>query len=99
MTLINQITLNDIKYDLLKIIEPYDHQMEKSPKIDPVRRLFKSYLSDLQKDKQIHDFSIETSFNRENCTTYGVNVQLLHNRAPKKLKIHVGHFVYPWIKR
>lgn len=91
----NFISLNDIKYDLLKIIEPWDGVLEqKNPR--PVRQLFISYLSHLQKDKLIYDFSIDTS-NRTDGFTFDVNVRIAASRSPKKLKIHVGAFQHPWV--
>jgi len=90
----NDITLNDIKYDLLKIIEPYDGRLE-SGKPRPVRHLFVQYLRDLQKEKLIYDFGIDTT-DRDTAITFDVNIRLAPNRSPKKLKIHVGTFQYPW---
>jgi hypothetical protein len=88
------ISLNDIKYDLLKIIEPWDGVMEKhNPR--PVRHLFIRYLNDLQKEKMLYDFSIDTA-NRENAVTFDVNIRISPTRSPKKLKIHVGAFTPPW---
>lgn len=89
------ISLNDIKYDLLKIIEPWDGLLEPhNPR--PVRSLFIQYLNDLQKEKMIYDFSIDTT-TRENAFTFDVNVRMSPTRSPKKLKIHVGMFTYPWV--
>jgi len=89
------ISLNDIKYDLLKIIEPWDGVLEaKNPR--PVRRLFTAYLNDLQKEKMIYDFSIDTA-DRDNAFTFDVNVKITPTRSPKKLKIHVGIFQAPWV--
>lgn len=91
------ISLNDIKFDLLKIIEPWDGLLENN-KPRPVKRLFLSYLEDLQKSKLIYDFSVDTS-DRENSITFDVNIKMSANRSPKKLKIHVGCYTHPWIKR
>jgi hypothetical protein len=88
------LSLNDIKYDLLKIIEPSDGMLDTSnPR--PVRQLFNAYLRDLQKEKVIYDFSVDTS-TRENTFTFDVNIRISPTRAPKKLKIHVGMFTNPW---
>lgn len=90
------VSLNDIKFDLLKIIEPWDGALERTnPK--PVRRLFTQYLNDLQREKVIYDFSIDTS-DRGDAFTFDVNIRMGPHRSPKKLKIHVGMFTYPWIK-
>ena len=91
----NFISLNDIKYDLLKIIEPWDGQLSPD-KPRPVRSLFVEYLNDLQNENLIYDFSIDTS-NRENAITFDVNVRIAASRSPKKLKIHVGTYVHPWV--
>jgi hypothetical protein len=93
----NVISLNDIKFDLLKIIEPWDGILEAgNPK--PVRSLFNAYLSDLQKEKMIYDFSIDTA-DRETAFTFDVNIRMSPTRSPKKLKIHVGVFQAPWVKK
>ena len=90
------ISVNDIKYDLLKIIEPYDGIMEENnPK--PVYDLFLSYLKDLKK-RSIYNFSIDTS-SRVNAITFDICVQRSAARAPKKFKIHVGKFQHPWIRK
>ena len=52
------ININDVKYDLLKIIEPWDGILEEG-KSDPVYRLFVSYLNDLRKFGKIKDFTIK----------------------------------------
>lgn len=88
------ISLNDIKYDLLKIIEPWDGKLETgNPR--PVRTLFIRYLNDLQKEKLLFDFSIDVS-DRLNAVTFDINIRMSAYRSPKKLKIHVGNFTKPW---
>ena len=88
------ISLNDVKYDLLKIIEPHDGLLEAGhPR--PVRHLFIQYLNDLQKEKLIYDFSIDTA-SRENAITFDVNIRMSPTRSPKKLKIHVGVYQSAW---
>ena len=91
----NPISLNDIKFDLLKIIEPWDGRLE-SNNPRPVRKLFIAYLNDLQKEKSIYDFSIDTT-DRASAFTFDVNVRMSPTRSPKKLKIHVGIFSHPWV--
>jgi len=86
----NNISLNDIKYDLLKIIEPWDGILERRTAL-PVRKLFVAYLNDLQKEKLIYDFSIDIT-NRPNAYTFDINIRMSPMRSPKKLKIHVGMF-------
>lgn len=91
------ISLNDIKFDLLKIIEPWDGILEaNNPR--PVRHLFIQYLNDLQKEKLIYDFSIDT-MDRDSAVTFDVNIRMSPTRSPKKLKIHVGIFTAPWVEK
>ena len=90
------ISLNDVKFDLLKIIEPWDGVLAEGESY-PVRKLFIAYLNDLQKERAIYDFSIDT-VNRDNAITFDVNIRMTQYRSPKKLKIHVGTFRMPWCK-
>lgn len=90
----NFININDVKYDLLKIIEPWDGVLEEG-NAAPVERLFKSYLSDLRKFGKIKDFTITTT-DRDTAITFDVAVKFSIDRSPKKLKIHVGTFQFPW---
>ena len=75
-----RVSVNDIKWDLIKIIEPYD---------GIVRRLFTTYLSDLRYVGLINDFNIFSNI-RDNAITYDVSVKMSQERSDKKLKIHVG---------
>lgn len=89
------ISINDIKYDLLKIIEPYDGKlMQKQWK--PIFDLFNAYLNDLKEASTIKEHSVIYNI-RDNSITYDVNVKISNERSPKKLKIHAGTFQYPWI--
>ena len=93
----DRISINDIKNDLIKIIEPYDGRLEgKAGSEKRVERLFKTYLVDLTKSRQIQDFNIVSSV-RDTAVTYDVNVKINAERSPKKLKIHVGIFQLPWV--
>jgi hypothetical protein len=93
----DRISINDIKYDLIKIIEPFDGRLEgKAGSEKRVERLFKTYLVDLTKSRQIQDFNIVSSV-RDTAVTYDVNVKINADRSPKKLKIHVGIFQPPWV--
>lgn len=92
-----KLSLNDIKFDLLKIIAPWDGRLERSNS-KPVRNLFNAYLGDLQRDRIIYDYSIDTT-DRGNAFTFDVNIKMSMHRTPKKLKIHVGKFTHPWIKK
>ena len=92
----DRISINDIKYDLIKIIEPFDGRLEgKESSENRVKRLFTSYLIDLNKARKIQDFTIVSSV-RDTAITYDVNVKINADRSPKKLKIHVGIFQPPW---
>ena len=88
-----QYNINDVKYDLLKIIQPYDGLMHNNKDVSNIRKLFISYLSDLKYSWKIFSFEIE-SVEKENAYTFDVQVQMNRERSPKKLKIHVGKLVY-----
>jgi len=88
------ININDVKYDLLKIIEPWDGVLEQDQS-GPVYKLFTAYLNDLRKSGKIKEFTV-TSTNRDTAITYDVAVKFSIDRSPKKLKIHVGTFQFPW---
>lgn len=95
----DRISINDIKHDLIKIIEPYDGRLEaKEGSENRVKRLFKGYLADLTKTRKIQDFTIVSSV-RDTAITYDVNVKINADRSPKKLKIHVGIFQPPWVDK
>lgn len=91
------IAMNDIKYDLLKIIEPWDGVLNEKQH-QPVYNLFNSYLGDLKKDDYIKEYLISYSV-KENTISFDVSVKINSERSAKKLKIHVGTFKYPWIKK
>ena len=86
-------SIQNIKYDLLKIIEPYDGYMFNRKDTDRVRALFLSYLSDLRNSKRINEYHIY-SIIKENAITFDVSIKLHKDRSAKKLKIHVGTFQY-----
>ena len=94
----NRISINDIKYDLIKIIEPYDGILEaKHTNEKIVNKLFTSYLMDLVKQRKIQEFTITSSI-RDTAITYDVAIKVNADRSPKKLKIHVGIFQHPWVQ-
>lgn len=95
--MITSISQADIKYDLLKIIEPYDGVMTKKDN-KKVFDLFNSYLGDLRADRHIKDYTIYYNF-KDNSMAYDVGIKLSNERSPKKLKIYVGLFSHPWIKK
>jgi hypothetical protein len=86
----NRISINDIKWDLIKIIEPHDGRL--------VNNLFTSYLKDLQKERKIQDYNIVSSL-RDTAITYDIAIKLNADRSPKKLKIHVGTYQSPWVDK
>ena len=95
----NRISINDVKYDLIRIIEPYDGILEaKSTSELTVKKLFGAYLNDLKDQSKIQDYTI-TSVIRDTAITYDVAVKISADRSPKKLKIHVGIFQSPWIQK
>ena len=89
--------LQDLKYDLLKISEPYDGVLWENNTAESVAKLFNAYLSDMRKWRNI--FAYEVGFTRkETSYTFDVNVTLAPGRSPKKLKIHVGIYQTKWKK-
>lgn len=88
-----QYNINDVKYDLLKIIQPHDGFMHNEKDVDRIRTLFVHYLNDLKHSWKIFGFDID-HIEKDNAFTYDVQVQMHRDRSPKKLKIHVGKLVY-----
>jgi uncharacterized Fe-S radical SAM superfamily protein PflX len=89
-----QFNINDVKYDLLKIIHPYDGYMYNEKDTVRVNSLFKAYLSDLKYSNKIFSYEIQNS-EKENAVTFDVHVTMQKDRSAKKLKIHIGKLVYP----
>lgn len=85
--------IQDIKYDLLKIIQPHDGYMVNKKQTNQVERLFKSYLGDLQDSYKIREYEISTT-EKTNAVTFDINIKIHRDRAPKRLKIHVGRYVH-----
>jgi hypothetical protein len=54
-------TLHDIKFDLLKIIEPYDGYMFNRKDTEHVRGLFNNFLSDLRRAYKLREYNIYTT--------------------------------------
>ena len=95
----NRISINDIKWDLIRIIEPYDGILDNTKQSeDTMKRLFQTYLNDLVKEHKIQDYTI-TSVIRDTAITYDAAVKISAERSPKKLKIHVGIFHLPWVQQ
>jgi hypothetical protein len=86
-------TLADIKYDMLKIIEPHDGYMYNNKDVSYIRHLFICYLNDLRKAGKIREFNIDNT-EKDNAYTFDVDVRIQRDRAPKKIKIHVGKLVH-----
>tara|TARA_B100000900_G_scaffold48694_2_gene36041 strand:- start:1013 stop:1381 length:369 start_codon:yes stop_codon:yes gene_type:complete len=86
--------INDIKYDILKIITPYDGYMFNQEDIDTVTKLFGAYLGDLKKNYKIFSYVINVT-EKSNAFTFDIEIKMQKERSPKKLKIHVGRINYP----
>jgi|TARA_B110000503_G_scaffold137214_1_gene221047 hypothetical protein len=85
-----RVSINDIKWDLIKIIEPYDGVLAPNEGSEQtVRRLFIRYMSDLKYAGLVNDFNVHSSI-RSNAVTFDVSVKMSQERSDKKLKIHVG---------
>ena len=81
----NRISINDIKWDLIRIIEPYDGILDnKKQSEDTMKHLFQTYLEDLVKVRMIQDYTI-TSVIRDTAITYDAAVKIAADRSPKIL--------------
>lgn len=87
-------SIADIKYDLLKIIQPYDGMMYNRKDTDKLRQVFDAYLGDLRRADKIREYNIYYTV-KENAITFDIGVKIQRDRTPKKLKIHVGMLQYP----
>ena len=90
------IGLQNIKYDLIKISEPYDDLLWEDNTAEIVNRLMRSYLSDLVKDRFIVRYDIEYTRNENVSYTFDVSIQLEPSRTSKKIKVHVGIYKSSW---
>jgi hypothetical protein len=94
-----RVSINDIKWDLIRIIEPYDGLLDQSRESEQkVRTLFESYLRDLKIADLIQDYTVLSTM-RETAVTFDISVKVSADRSAKKLKIHVGVFQPPWISK
>ena len=84
-----RMSLPCLKYDLLKISEPFDGVLWEDNTADSVVKLFTAYLNDMRRVRGIYEFEISYT-RKETSYTFDVNVRLAPGRSPKKLKIHVG---------
>ena len=85
-------SIQDIKYDVLKIVTPYDGYMFNKKDTDHVRHLIECYLRDLKFSRKVMDTKIN-SIVKDTTITYDLTVKISQDRSPKKLKIHVGRLV------
>jgi hypothetical protein len=94
-----RVSINDIKWDLIRIIEPYDGVLEPNTTSEQrVRNLFAAYLGDLKTQDKIQDYTVLSTI-RDTAVTYDVAIKMAADRSAKKLKIHVGVFQAPWISK
>jgi hypothetical protein len=91
--LMGYYNINDIKYDLLKIIAPYDGYMYNEKDTNKLISVFNSYLGDLKRSYKIFTFEIADT-EKENAITFDIQIKMQKDRSPKKLKIHVGKLWY-----
>ena len=93
----SRLSLENVKYDLLKIAEPYDGIMYEGsgPQLG---YLFNAYLADLRQDRLIYGYEILEEQYKENAVTFDVLVQLTYDRNSKKIKVHVGTYKSAWPK-
>jgi len=91
--LMGYYNINDIKYDLLKIIAPYDGYMYNEKDTNKLISVFNSYLGDLKRRYKIFTFEIADT-EKENAITFDIQIKMQKDRSPKKLKIHVGKLWY-----
>ena len=87
--LMGYYNINDIKYDLLKIIAPYDGYMYNDKDTNKLVSVFNAYLGDLKGSYKIFSYDIVPT-EKENAITFDIQIKMQKDRSPKKLKIHVG---------
>ena len=92
--LMGYYNINDIKYDLLKIIAPYDGYMYNDKDTNKLVSVFNAYLGDLKGSWKIFSYDIVNT-EKENAITFDIQIKMQKDRSPKKLKIHVGKLVMP----
>lgn len=90
-----RIHINDIKYDLLKVAEPWDGVMFEGIEQRPLH-LFRCYLQDLVSARMINSFDLPGHEVKDTSITYDVVVQITRDRTPKRIKIHVGLYKSAW---
>ena len=99
--------IQDVRFDLMKIAEPYQGRLERDRsfsddnrfKAKTLRRLFVSYLRHLCDDFVIRDFSIEVEADGR---AHVYDVQLRGGKIrpnANRIRIPVDFFVPPWCNR
>ena len=91
----SRLSLENIKYDLLKIAEPYDGLMYDGSGYLVVG-LFDAYLNDLCRSRLLYAYEIMHEEYKENAVTFDVMVQLTYDRNVKKIKVHIGTYKSAW---
>lgn len=86
-------SLQDIKHDILKIIEPFDGYMYNQKETESIKSLFIKFLGDLKRSSRLHEYSIENT-DKDKAVTFDLTIRLHRDRSPKKLKIHVGKLIH-----
>lgn len=81
--------INDVKYDILKIIAPFDGYMYNDNDVTRVTSMFSSYLGDLKRSYRLFSYYINVT-EKNNAYTFDIEIKMHRERSPKKLKIHVG---------
>ena len=89
------LSINDIKYDLLKIAEIHDGVLQDGLG-HLASNMFSRYLDDMKDMGHVFAYEITDVVLKEQSYTYDVNVQIAEDRTPKKLKIHVGLYKSLW---
>lgn len=91
----NTLSINDIKYDLLKVAEIYDGLLQEGNG-HMAADMFSKYLNDMKEMEGIYEYEITDVVLKEQSYTYDISIQVAEDRTPKKLKIHVGLYKSPW---
>ncbi|MGY8867683.1 MAG: hypothetical protein ACKVJK_18930 [Methylophagaceae bacterium] len=91
------ININDVKFDLLKIIEPWDGVLAQEQS-SPVYHLFNSYLGDLRKFGKIKEYQIN-SINRDTAITYDISVKFSIDRSPNSKSMLVHSSIHGQLQR
>ena len=77
--------INDIKYDLLKIIQPYDGYMYNEKETNQLISVFNFYLGDLREARKIYSFEIVPT-EKENAITFDIQIKCKRILVQKNLR-------------